>query len=208
MPKNTLAPKPLNQLEKLLAETAKYPQYGEMVDYLTQREMMPPIEQRRLGPATAGQFSTNGFFGDQVLPKTGLIEVNFGAGPSDVLHELTHAADGQLNRDYINLNEKRKKSDLTPEEKRFMSAYTKLAYDPNAYHGNPAKYPRVQLANKLSPEWVKKETNYRSRGNEMAAFGVGSIAERDFGYKPPLHLDPTMATEFLILMDLARRTKK
>lgn len=205
MPKNTLAPKRLNQLEELLEKTAKYPQYGELVEYMTQREMMPLIEQKYLGSDTAGRFVKNGW-GSNELPKTGVIELNYGADPSTVLHELTHAADDQLNARYYEA--KYKKSSLTPEEKRFMAAYEKLVYSPKAYHKNPAKYPREQLANKLSPEWTKKESDYRSGGRELAAWGMGSTVQRDRDYKPPLHLDPTLATEFLIMTDLARRAKK
>ena len=206
MPKNTLAPKRLNQLEELLEKTAKYPQYGELVDYLTQREMMPPIEQKHLGSSTAGRFVKNGFFGDQTLPKTGVIEVNYGADPGAVLHELTHAADDQLRAQYTQTHNR--KLFLTPEEKQFMSAFQKLVYDPTAYHGNPANWPRAQLANKLSPEWTKKNSGYRSGDHELAAWGVDSTATRNRDYNPPLHLDPTMATEFLIMTDLARRAKK
>ena len=205
MPKNTLAPKRLNQLEELLAETAKYPQYGELVGYLTEREMMPPIEQRYLGSATRGRFKQNGW-GSNELPKTGVIELNYGAGPSSVLHELTHAADEQLDTQYYQA--KYKKSDLTPEEKRFVAAYTKLSKNPTARNSNPAKWPRLQLANKLSPEWAKEENQYRATMGELPAWGMGSTVQRDRDYNPPLHLDPTMATEFLILMDLARRAKK
>jgi len=205
MPKNTLAPKPLNQLEKLLAETAKYPQYGEMVDYLTQQEMMPPINQTYLSSGTNGRFRQN-VWDSTHLPKTGLIEVKYGAGPSTVLHELAHATDAQINRNYnklklIGLN-------FTPEEKRFMTAYEKLVFNPKVYHGNPSKYPRSQLANKLSPEWAKEESQYRSRDDELAGWGMGSTVQRDTDYNPPLHLDPTMATELLILTDLAKRAKK
>jgi len=205
MPKNTLAPKPLNQLEKLLAETAKYPQYGEMVDYLNQREMMPPINQVYLSSGTNGRFRQN-VWNSTHLPKTGLIEVKYGAGPSTVLHELAHATDEQVSRDYRKL--KLLGLYLTPEEKRFMTAYEKLSYDPKAYRNDPAKYPRRHLANKLSPKWTKEESDYRSRDDELAGWGMGSTVKRDTEYNPPLHLDPTMATELLILTDLARRVSK
>jgi hypothetical protein len=206
MPKpNALAPKPLNQLGKLLAETAKYPQYGEMVDYLTQREMMPPINQVYLSSGTNGRFRQN-VWDSTHLPKTGLIEVKYGAGPSTVLHELAHATDEQVSRDYRKL--KLLGLNFTPEEKRFMTAYEKLSYNPKAYRNDPAKYPRRHLANKLSPEWAKEESDYRSRDNELAGWGMGSTVQRDTEYNPPLHLDPTMATELLILTDLARRVSK
>lgn len=189
----------------LLEETAKYPQYGELVNYLTQREMMPPIEQRFLGSARRGQFRENGW-GSKELPKTGVIEVNYGAGPSTVLHELTHAADKELDTQYYQA--KYKKSDLTPQEQQFLDAYVKLSKNPTARNDNPAKWPRLQLANKLSPEWAKEENQYRATMGELPAWGMGSTVQRDRDYNPPLHLDPTMATEFLILMDLARRAKK
>jgi hypothetical protein len=208
MPKNALTSKPVNKLEQLLSKTAEYPQYGELIDYLNAREMMPPIEQKYLGSNTAGQFIQN-LGQSKDLPKTGVLELNYGADPSVVLHELTHAADHQLHSHYYDLKYKKDRYKLTPEEKQFMSSYQKLSYDPDARYTNPAKWPRVQLANKLSPEWTEKHSDYRSRKNELAAWGMGSIAERPGRkeYSPPLHLDPTMATEFTILLDLARRAK-
>jgi hypothetical protein len=63
------------------------------------------------------------------------------------------------------------------------------------------------LADKLAPEWSKENSDYRSASNELSAYGMGSTVPRRSN-RAPLHVDPTMATEFSILLDLAQRAQK
>ena len=208
MATNALAPKPKNALTRqtdplqtLLRESAEYPQYGELVDYLSARRMMPPIS---LGGTASGGgvFESNSFFGN-ALPKTGAIKIGYGAGPSTVVHELTHAADTQLSSQYFQL--KNKRGDLTPAEQQFMQAYEKLSYD---QFGRDKAFQRKNLAEKLSPEWAKKHSEYRATNRELPAWGMGFTIDPRDDYGAPLHLDPTMATEFSILLDMARKLQK
>ena len=214
MPKNALVPKTANALaerqsplDKLLTASAKYPQYQDLTGYLNSRNMMPPMNMAYLGSDTAGEFKRNNFF-NQNLPETGVVNFNYGAEPSTVVHELTHAADRQLKDQYLNL--KHNKSNLSPEEEQFVAAYQKLSQNTNPMVFGLKRYPKEELANYLSPEWNKKNQRYRASEPELPAWGMAStIDSKDYReYNAPLHLDPTMATEFSILMNMAHRLQK
>ena len=207
MPTNALAPPPKNAmvrqadpLQSLLRESAEYPQYGELVDYLSARRMMPPIERRPMG--VSGSFDVNSFFG-RSLPKTGVVNVGMRAGPDTVVHELTHAADNQLVSQYTELLNKRGK--LTPAEQQFMQAFEKLSYD---RFGGDKSLPRLTMAKKLDPAWTKKQSDYRATDVELPAWAMGATVRPQEDYSPPLHLNPTLASEFSILLNMAKRLQK
>ncbi len=211
MATNALAPKPKNAmvrqadpLQSLLRETADYPQYGELVGYLSSRRMMPPISIGKTGGAS-GVFESNSTFGSE-LPKTGVVKVSYGAGPSTVVHELTHAAQRQIEAQYYSLQDKARKTELTPLDRQFIQAYEKLIYRPGKMFGAKPELTQSATARRIAPEWVKKKGNYRATGSELAAFGMGSTVNRNAD--APLHIDPSYATEFSILLDMARRLQK
>ena len=187
-------------LQTLLRQASEFEAYTALVDYLAARRMMPTIKQRPMGNMS-GSFQTNSFFGNN-LPKTGVVNVGLRAGPGTVIHELTHAANRQIELQYFEL--KNKRGDLTEAEKKFMQAYEKLAYD---QFGRDKALPRRVLAEKLDPTWAKKEEEYRATNEELPAWGMEFTVEPDRSYNQPLHLDPTLATEFRILMDLARKAQ-
>jgi len=209
---NALAPRPQNALTRqadpmqaLLRQSAEYPQYGELVDYLSARRMMPPIQQQY---GVRGEFARNSVFGNE-LPKTGVVTVGYSASPSTLIHELTHAADYSIDRQYSELNRKR---DLTPLEAQFKQAYEKLVYNPalRLDKGEIDKYPRSALAKRLNPKWAQEEKNYRATEKELPAWGMGATIDpsKSQEYSAPLHLDPTLATEFSMLLDMARKLQK
>lgn len=188
-------------MQSLLRESAEYPQYGELVDYLSARRMMPPITMGGTRGA-AGVFEQNSIFSD-VLPKTGAVKVSFTANPSTVVHELTHAADDQLTSQYYELLNKRGK--LTPTEQQYMQAFEKLSYDK---FSRDKAFPRKTLAEKLDPAWAQKQSDYRATNTELPAWAMGATIEPRDDYRPPLHLNPSLATEFSILLDMAKRLQK
>ena len=209
MATNALAPKARNAmvsqadpLQTLLRDAAATPQYGELVDYLSARRMMPPIA---LDGGNGGSFERNSAFGSS-LPKTGVVKIGRFADPGTVVHELTHAADNQISAQYYELKNKR---DLTPLEQQFMQAYEKLAYNSFTQDPNQA-LPRKILAEKLNPAWAKQENDYRATNAELPAWGMGASVSpyKSREYSAPQHLDPTMATEFSILLDMARNLQK
>lgn len=200
--RNALAPQTSREMQALLRKTAAAPEYGSLVDYLAARRMMPPINFSGL---TGGKFTHNGVVGNE-LPATGVVTVGRFVDPSTVVHELTHAADRQMRLQYSEL--KNKRGSLTPEEKRFMDAYEKLVETPMSFTQR-GELKRVGMAAQLDPKWRDAEGSYRASQSELPAWGMASAVTpartRDYGAPP--HLDPTMASEFQILMDLARRAQ-
>ena len=70
----------------------------------------------------------------------------------------------------------------------------------------------VAQAAAFNPAWVAANRDYRSTAGELLGFAMGNSApvgvERNPASKVPLHLDATLATEFMILLDLATREEK
>jgi hypothetical protein len=117
---------------------------------------------------------------------------NSNIGPALLAHEITHAADRQMKQQAI---EQRGKGT------KFAEAYEKLM-------GSEGRN-RLEPARRADYEWTEGNRFYRSTPGEIAAFGVGAFSEpmpkHMMPDRAPLHVDPTAATEFQILLDLAQR---
>ena len=125
-----------------------------------------------------------------------------------VAHEMTHAAQQNLLFPALrNVYEKQKTEKLTNEEQRFLDAMSKIMLMGN-YSAEDIK--RTGKPNELyytgkttSEKADKKYNEYRTSRDERQAFGVGNMSvpgtSLDTGGQ---HYDPTMATEFSILMSL------
>jgi hypothetical protein len=199
VPANKLAPPQQNELQRLLTQTAAYPQYGELTDFLTSRRSLPEIQQQYTGTDRGSFTYNNPVFGERNFPAAGRLLLNYGAEPSTVVHELTHAADRQMSELYFEISNKlRRREKLDPLEKQFLDSYQKLSFGEE----------RGKRAAQLAPEWAKEKSNYRADKPELAAFGMGSTIARNEHYPAPAHVDPTMGTEFSILLDLASKAQK
>jgi hypothetical protein len=112
------------------------------------------------------------------------------AGESTQAHELTHATNWDLAKLYYAALDKK-----TPEARQFTDAFKKMEAG--------------ALANKLAPAWMAKEDPYRTSTNELTSFAVGNTMGGSHGRVDPwrggLHVDPTLTTEYSILMDLAEK---
>jgi len=217
VPRNALAPNAQNALvrqsdptQDVLQRAAQFPQYGELVDYLSARRMMPPIETKsKFLLPYKGVFEQNSQI-DGPLPQTGKITVRSGAEESTVVHELTHAADDQINNQYYELKQQEKQGKkLAPVQKQFIDAFEKLVRKVSGVPGwRLRENNRSKTAEKLAPDWLKQQQGYRSSDDELPAFGMGSTvySNKKWPDAPP-HVDPTYATEFSVLMDLARRAQ-
>ena len=198
MATNALAPAPVNALaqrmDPLFLETAKYPQYGNLVGYLSARRMMPQIE-----PGFSGEFLTGSALSTDV-PVQGIIKATY---PSTLVHELTHAANRQMSWQYDELRSKNKNKTLTPEEAQFMQAYEKLVYNRNTNQGTQSL-----TAQRIAPDWAKAKADYRATGPELSAFGMGSTVSPNSFNLAPAHVDPSYGTEFQILLDLAAKAQR
>lgn len=178
----------------------------ELISYLQNRDRVPPIRRAFLGDATSGEFRYPNT--DRGMPK-GMIVMSHGAGPSTLVHELAHAADLELLRQYYG---DKTAWGVPSRETQFTDAFEKLrgtvarARDQEGYFKVRSHVDRrQQLAEKLDPKWTEKNANYRASHNELGGWAAGSTVQPDMEYKRPHHLDPTIATELSILLDLAKR---
>lgn len=129
-------------------------------------------------------------------------------------HELTHAT--QYNLLYPALSaiavKKKKSQPITPEEEQFYAAGKKLMNTQPGTVGQFSKLESDKNRNSLDTiiNAMYKGTAafkpYRTGIDELQAHGIGNMTSGGASAttKSP-HLDPTMATEFSVLMDLFDR---
>jgi len=162
----------------------------DLYQYLLSRNNLPKVNREYI--------AHNGVYN----PFLNSIKLHPNSGNGTLTHEMAHAADATLTNQYFD------RPGFAGEpflETYFTDAYKKLKGNGRTADNNYTD-PREDLAKKLSPSWYEKERRYRASNNELVGWGAGTQAEmRDGGYKPPNHLDSTMATELSILMELARR---
>ena len=190
----SLAQTAISPLQRLLQQAATNQQYQDMADYLARQQMMPPINY---GDTTRDDF-VGVYRRGPGLPKSGVINFAPDATPKTAVHELTHAADYAMQDQYRDL--KNKKGELTALERQFIDGYEKLV---------GRKFSkRREVVERMAPDFSYFNRDYRSSGPELAAFGVGSTAWPNDENPVPLHVDPTYATEFALLLDLASRLQQ
>jgi hypothetical protein len=108
----------------------------------------------------------------------------------------------------LSLQDKARKAKLTPLDEQFIQTYEKLIYRPGELIGARPERTQSLTAKRIAPEWTNKESDYRATGDELAAWGMGSTVNRNADSPAPLHIDPSYATEFSILLDMARKLQK
>jgi len=204
MATNRLAPKNHNAL--LIDAAQSQPEYREISGFLGKR--IPAANYGYLPEGVFGRFMKNSPFGNE-LPPEGQIEINSAfldsnRGPSAAMptltHEMVHAAQGPMTDMYYAHN----RGSQTPEMQQFIDAYNRLEFSP--YQAGMAAYPRSAMSAKLGGlDWHNKNAKYRTSETELPAQAIGNAMRSDS--RGPLHLDPTLATEYRILLDLATRAK-
>lgn len=150
----------------------------ELLSYLDKFNVLPKVNVEPI-PGAAGQYE---FLRNQVT-----LNPYYNKGEDVAAHELTHALDNRMawSSGLWSGNPSNPFSvKPTEEQKRFVEAYNKL---------NPS-------SSKL-PNLPKDQ--YRGRGDEMRAWGVSEQVRRESPAAP--HIDPSMASDFDILMDLYKR---
>ena len=226
MATNNLAPKNVNvlrslaehpnPLQYLMQLASERPEYAALTDYLTSRSAMPPVSFRYLPSGNSGTFEHFSPFNPYRVPQTGAVTLNNaylkrGYDPTNAIptltHELTHAAQLQMAK------QRSQEEVANPQAKQqFLDAYKKLVYT-DAKPKVSDRFAQSVLADKLNPKWYDDNASYRASVNELPAWAMGSVANQNPLYeyddfKTPAHLNPTLATEFQILMDLATRDAK
>lgn len=190
----------------LMKKAGEIPEYQQMMNYLMARRAVPEMKTQYLGESVGGLFQ---FGGD--LQSRGRIKVGEGQPVDTLVHEVTHAAERQIVKQY---HEDKYPGDILFRrgKSQFTDAYEKLSYNPDLNREDPAKVPAKQLMNLINKDWTKKAENYRSTVSEATAFAVENVTNPKLDplsyTRAPAHIDSTLATEFLILLDLAKRGMK
>lgn len=202
MATNRLAPSSVNALLETAARTR--PEYQELARYLGPRA--PSVEYKWLGEGNRGEFSYD--------PKPfGKISINSAyqnsqnkheAAVPTLAHEMVHASDLQL-RDLYSTHAK---APQTPEMRQFTDAYEKLLFKRKPYDVD-GSFPRSIMAARIGGEkWLEGRAGYRASNIELPAQAIGNAMRSWKDSDTPAHLDPTLATEYRILLDLASRAQE
>ena len=224
-PTNAFAPKNVNVLKTLVEHpnpiqylmqlASERPEYAALANYLTSRSAMPPVSFGALPSGSTGEFRQRGIFSNSNVPDTGQVtltdrflsqRVNPEVAVPTMTHEMTHAAQKELIAQTM-------QKDIADQQakQQFLDAYAKLSYDRNQ-RGRAAFAPNA-LAHKLNPAWTEKREGYRASADELPAWAMGAVTNNSPYYdydtaNTPAHLNPTLATEYQILLDLATRDAK
>jgi len=191
-------------LTRVLQLASDNPEYQALSNYLMSRRAFPEIQYRPDFSETYGSFRQPGLF-NSIVPNRGLINLN--AEPTStgaqyitptLTHELTHAAQRQLDYQYRELQSKRNKSDL---EKQFIDNYEKIIG-----YQTPEIYNQIK---KIAPDFSEKKSDYRASTGEALAFGLENSAypKNELASKAPSHVDPTLATQLMLLLEQAQRVQ-
>ena len=183
--------------------------YRAMLEYLKSRDAVPDVRTGNLPYGIDAVFSSMKLpfvggvgRGDIKLNRdlAGLTELDWkkDIGPSTLAHEMAHAADRQFEQ------QAGEQTGIFSKGNNFTDAYGKLVGSGGMREGRR----RRDLALKYHPEWAAANRDYRSTPYEIAAHGVGKYAGPTTADDAPPHIDATAATEFQILLDLARRNSK
>jgi hypothetical protein len=138
----------------------------------------------------------------------GRVTVNEGTGVDTLVHELTHSAVRQLQMQY---GENGTYYGAANKPTQFTNAADKLLRFTTPDFKAGKSPPAQELAKKLDPAWLAKNQDYRASQSELPAFAMGNMtpgARADLFRPPPAHLEATLATEMMILLDLATREQK
>lgn len=189
---------------KILQEASNNPAYQSIANYLMSRRAMPDFNLGYM-PGTYGKFISPGLFSSSQIPERGIISFNESSktwNPSSMAstatHEMTHAAEKQLIKQYYEINKKQSKTEL---EKQFLDNFQKIIGSSEPQISNWIK--------KVSPDFAKKESDYRSTSKEGLSFGVENSAypDSESNRNAPPHVDPTIATVFNLLLEQAQRVQ-
>ncbi|MFZ9241517.1 MAG: hypothetical protein ACO22R_10280 [Chitinophagaceae bacterium] len=192
-------------IANIMKAASDNPDYQALANYLISRRSFPDVQTAYM--RSLGRFTSPGFFSDGSIPRRGIVSLNANAYPSaseeasnTLSHELTHALEKQLINQYYEVKNKKSKTDL---DRQFMDNFQKII---------GSTEPEINKWLKtVAPDFAKKEEGYRATGKEALAFGVANsifpkMDENSFG-AAPAHIDPTIATTLMLLLDQAQRVQ-
>ena len=189
-------------IANILKTASSNPDYQQIANYLMSRRSYPEIAYMNKPSSNYGTFTSQGMFGNANIPQRGIVSINRNASTVDpnlvaptLVHELTHASETQLYKQY---NEIKGKSNKTDVERQFIENFTKIM-------GAKA----TEQASAINPEFTKNNTAYRTRGDEALAFALANVnyPNSPSEQNAPSHIDPTIATQLMLLLEQAQRVQ-
>jgi hypothetical protein len=189
-------------IANILKVASNNPDYQQIANYLMSRRSYPEIAYMNKPSSNYGTFTTQGMFGTANIPQRGIVSLNRNASTVNpdmvaptLTHELTHAAETQLYRQYNELKAKSNKSDI---ERQFMENFDKIL-------GSKV----TEQASAIQPEYTKNRSAYRTRGDEALAFALENVnyPNAPSDNSAPAHIDPTIATQLMLLLEQAQRVQ-
>jgi len=185
-----------------------YPETKTLLDYLTNRNAVPEKEAKGTMTGATGEFqygNTSDMHRTLRVGPAGKIRMQPAANAGTFIHELTHAADLQMDAQY---HEDVGKAGR--KENQFTRAYNRLRFNPSFDQNNRNNFEK--MVNLLAPNFAAEQGDYRASNLEVRAFAVGDSVAPEGKFATPIgrkeippHLNATMATEFMILLELANR---
>jgi hypothetical protein len=176
---------------ELIKQAGSIPEYQQMMNYLSTRGAAPTI-------AADPKLNFSGIFRPgPTFSAPGSVGIRPKEPVEALIHEVTHAADIQMVSQYMQESGRTSSSSAGPfKSTPFTDAYDKL---------DPA--PLTKL---MQPEWAGRASKYRATRPESRAFAIenaiGPNVTKDSVTRAPGHVDATIATEFMILLELAQRS--
>lgn len=188
----------------ILQKASDNNEYQQLANYLMSRRSMPDFNLGYM-PGTYGKFITPGLFSSGNIPERGVVSINESAktwnpeamSPT-MVHELTHAAERQMIKQYYEIKNKPNKTEL---ENQFLNNFQKIIGSSEPEISNWLK--------KVSPEFYEENKGYRAKSGEALSFGVENAAFKapTSNQPAPQHVDPTIATTLMLLLDQAQRVQ-
>lgn len=184
-------------LEQILQKTRGTSMGSGLLEYLIRSSMMPKISADFPSPGATGDYTYDG------LSDPGSIRLHpYKAGLATLIHELTHSAEKQMINQYY-------KTTGSKQNDQFTNAYEKLWHGGSKFQNQQKNYGPSYLPNILGGQWNFDNADYRSSPEEVNAHATANQFRRyDPDFAAPPHMDTTLATEFEIMLDLARRNLK
>lgn len=130
---------------------------------------------------------------------------------STLVHEMTHAADRQMVKLSSDIEKSiRKGEKVSKEEEQFLSNWKKSFGVRSIGEGGGEAVGLKSLMKSIAdPKWLSENQDYRTTRAESIAHGVGNVNKKSSEiYNLQSHMDPSIATEFMILLNQANRIKK
>jgi hypothetical protein len=133
-----------------------------------------------------------------------------------IAHEMSHAYKEVMNRAASLLREREfQKKELNPAESQFLDAYLRtfgnLPGKVGQYgdRGDPVQFMKA-VTNRINSLYKKEKVSneyheYRTSPDEAFAFGVGDTSSPAAWQENSNHLNPTMAQEFAVMMEMYKR---